>query len=438
MTHIISEDSETAKIYTPLNSDSQSNTKNLNHVLYFSMVMLILLSSFSCTSYLISQIYNQLGYSNFGQICLFINDFLFPLSTLFVPTVRRYLSFRASFLIPSLGIMLFILGGLLLVSCSDADLEIPNRSFLCSEWTIYITNLLFSMISGSITTLLYATGNEYVGWASNEQNKGFFYGISWAFAQSSIAVGNFSAALLIRYFGQFQFYLVMSCTAFISFILFFFVHELEIPKPSQKMVSLKKELKNFYDFLIQKRIRPLLYYMFASGMTVGFYSGFIYILIQNSLPTDTNEQINEKTGFVLGTQGILELITGLVFGSFVDKYSKKKIAYLSNILLLGYLIIGVIFDIEKNYYISFGLAFVLGIGDCISQMLITCYLSIDFDNRMEGFSTFNFIQSLGEAFGVLLGIFIGDEIPLVFLGFYIIYMLFLNFKISQFDFSIKK
>lgn len=93
--------------------------------------------------------------------------------------------------------------------------------------------------------------------------------------------------------------------------------------------SVAESVKNFWHLLISKDTRALLPFLALTGINVAFFSGFLSVLVTDSLPDITDKDIRSKrTTYVFTCLGAAEICTGLVIGkitSLADNYTMARI-----------------------------------------------------------------------------------------------------------------
>ena len=94
-------------------------------------------------------------------------------------------------------------------------------------------------------------------------------------------------------------------------------------------IKINEEVKPFWSkvketlsLLKNKQMRPLIVYFFFAGSAVSFYTGFLYKIVQNSLPSGTSDkEVNEKTSYVYICLGVFEFLGGVFSGILADRHN---------------------------------------------------------------------------------------------------------------------
>lgn len=85
--------------------------------------------------------------------------------------------------------------------------------------------------------------------------------------------------------------------------------------------------------IASKKMRPLLFYYFFAGSIVAFYTGFLYKLIQGSLPDDDEDTVARKSATVFIVLGFFEFLGGFVSGYVSDRANRYLVATGSTIIV---------------------------------------------------------------------------------------------------------
>jgi hypothetical protein len=89
---------------------------------------------------------------------------------------------------------------------------------------------------------------------------------------------------------------------------------------SEQVKPFWEKAKETISLMKDKKMRPLLVYFFFAGSVVSFYTGFLYKIVQNSLPDGTSDkEVNEKTSYVYICLGVFEFLGGIFSGLLADR-----------------------------------------------------------------------------------------------------------------------
>ncbi|EGR30712.1 major facilitator superfamily protein, putative [Ichthyophthirius multifiliis] len=226
----------------------------LFNVIYSNLVFMLYVSSANAGLGIISQIFDQKEYLNLGNTSLFIIYFISMINSILAPMYIKKLSWNYVFTLGSLGYIFFLCQGILVCSCKT-----KTQYFYCSTPIMYVIIVIGSTICGLLASILYLAQNQYLSENTQDNNKSLYFGIGWSLLQSSYIIGNIYSAFLIQPLGQYNYFILMTAVSGVSAIFFIFIKS----PPIQK---LKVQIKSMIQLIKTKQIRPLLFYMFSSGI----------------------------------------------------------------------------------------------------------------------------------------------------------------------------
>ena len=141
---------------------------------------------------------------------------------------------------------------------------------------IWAVILIAAAINGFGASILWVAQGKYISICANEENKGMFNGIFWAFFMSSQVFGNLMGAFVLANLTYFTFYCVM--TALCVGASFFFLlltkpqsHDDQDEKNSEaeEQTSVSQDIKETWDLLISKRMLCLMPLIIQSAFNLG-------------------------------------------------------------------------------------------------------------------------------------------------------------------------
>ncbi|KAL4483900.1 hypothetical protein ABPG72_013906 [Tetrahymena utriculariae] len=409
----------------------------LGNVVYLNSVLLIYCSAVNSAMGIVSQVFDERDYLNLGNISLFVIYLASGINNLIAPTYVKKIQYKYIFVLSSLGYLFFLSEGILVCSCND-----EYTYFYCRKPVIYSIIVLGSAICGFLSSILYICQNEYTSENTNEQNKSLYFGIAWALLQSSYIVGNVYSMFFIEPLGQFGYFLLMTGIASVTSLFFLFIQkppkkqqildsdQVPINQGSQSLIEkneneqqyrqilpaddqqqdfyslpLGQQLKSMFNIMSQPDIRPLLFFMFSSGIIMSFGFGVLYRIVQDSLSSDlTDEQVNKKTFTVNIVLGCFEFFGGAFVTPLADRLNKKRIAISTNLLFEAAIIGSIIAHYEKNYLLCFFVAALWGMTDCTTQSMNCNLISTKFGNDVRIFGIWNLVQCVGAFIGMIFSI----------------------------------
>ncbi|KAM3142042.1 hypothetical protein pb186bvf_005915 [Paramecium bursaria] len=177
-----------------------------------------------------------------------------------------------------------------------------------------------------------------------------------------------------------------------------FFHELPV----------KQQIAMILDVAKSDKIRPIIPYMIATGVVLGFEYGVYYKLITQAIvhtyPLSTTSDVQTKSFIVFGAQGISEIFGGLSIGWLGQKYliNYSSIIQSSWIHITLFVILANCFILNFNVCIVF--AFMWGFADCAGQANCMSLLSEEWGDDVRVFGLYNFAQNVGALSAILISL----------------------------------
>lgn len=112
--------------------------------------------------------------------------------------------------------------------------------------------------------------------------------------------------------------------------------------------------------------------MACQGIIIGFYSGFLFRMVQKTLTDeekDDDNYSNQRTAFVFIFLGISEFIAGFTSGKIAAKFSKYKLATFSCFVALLALVLSIVGNYIVSYELIFLIAALWGFLDCFTKVI---------------------------------------------------------------------
>ena len=165
----------------------------------------LLLGSVSKTAQgLSAEVMGELDLGNLGFYSLGVLYCFFGLSSFFATPIVKKCGLRMS-LFMGASCYTFYIASFILAS---APTQYPKSNI--SKTIIQVTNIVAAAINGFGASILWVAQGKYIALCANDQNKGMFNGIFWAFYMSSQVFGNLMGAFVLGSLTKFTFYCVMS------------------------------------------------------------------------------------------------------------------------------------------------------------------------------------------------------------------------------------
>ena len=207
--------------------------------------------------------------------------------------------------------------------------------------------------------------------------------------------------------GYFNLLLLLSLLVIPAFILVSRIKEINIDKISKPKINWNL----FYfdhQFLLRKNILLLSFFKFSSsftsnGLAIATITPFLISINQGSMST---ELILTIAGLIVGFRWIADIIFGVLFGYFSDKFGRKKNIIISSALMILAIIISIL---RIEFFLS------------IFCLVIMFFLSVSLETSLDSqlgeispekersniLSRYSTWQDLGAAFGPIVGYAIG-------------------------------
>jgi len=392
-------------------SGDKNYRRNMIKVIYVGLCFMMLFTAFQSAQNLVSQIYEQLKYTGLGRICIFSIYGALGIGNIFAPHVKRQISHKAGMLIGSFFYTLFIAIGTLTTYCH----KYSSEEFYCEKSSIYILNIVSSILLGLSGSCLWLSQGDYVNCCTNEKTKGFFNGIFWSIMQVCQIIGSVVATFVLGNTDQFTFYKMLLCFGCLACVMFIFlpsVHDQD-SQAEKKQETLSESISKFFYTLRLKSSYFILTCFFLSGIVVALYVAFLPSIMKKIFPTQDDQYVNLRSGYVLIALACGEVLAGIVMGKLADIYNKIQLT--NAVIMIGEaaLIITFIAYIYEIYALVVLSWFVWGFTDNSIQTVMTSTVGSHFKGKLEYFALFRFLQGLGVVFGSVLTIVIPQALTVV-------------------------
>jgi len=422
--------------YEPLVHNPAQSSRNLYIVFYLGFVFMLLFSSYNTAQNMISEIYSQkLHLSYLGNVTLVVVYVLLGSTNIFVGKIMDYLTFKWAMFIASWGYIVFLAAGAIACSCETN----PTASY-CSEGSLVAINVIFAAILGLLACIIWVAVTGYVSALCDEGSKAKFFGIFWALVQSSQFLGNIITAVVLGYVSHLVYFLILLLLAIGAALLFLLLPHIEKPVEQGVPKPLNQKINDFFKYFKVHEMQVFSIFCCFSGIIMGFYTGFLYKIIKQSIADDGDSDLNQKTAYVFICLGLFEFIGGM-FNSYVgDKMNKYVMGSISTLIIELALLFSIIAYYEQNYLLCFFAAAGWGAGECICNSIINAILTTDMGNKLECFAMYKFTQGIGVLIALLFSVVLDGQSPFIYLLIMSIFqiaanlsMVYLKNNIGKFD-----
>ena len=172
---------------------------------------------------------------------------------------------------------------------------------------------------------------------------------------------------------------------------------------------------------------------------MGFYTGFLYKVIEHSIAKAGDSDLNQKTAYVFICLGVFEFIGGM-FNSYVgDKMNKYVMGTISTLIVELALLFSIIAYYEQSYLLCFFAGAGWGAGECICNSIINAILTTDMGNKLECFAIYKFTQGIGVLIALMFSVVLdGQNSPFIYLIIMSIFQIMANLSLVYLKNNIKK
>jgi len=422
--------------------------KNIGKVLTCLLIELGNFVPFSILASFSSQIYLQLDLNKLGIIILMVSSFSAIFSALAGSTFLTKFSLKATIVLSSLGISLWIIGYIFPIAC--VNLGYLNKGF-CTKTAIMIIILFLTFIGGAAFTInTMAIFIFTVHWSS-QQDMALFQGLIYSF----FLIGKVLSSIVFAFTmkskqAQLFFFIGISVCSLLATFLFNFlsmpkqnnmdsliinpsefsesqISPKSVPEISESLMVSTVNEPAFFPKIFES-VKSTLKLAFSPKMLLivpyNFYVTFIRNMKLAILPIMYNYilkakhdrfYINQMTGYI----GICDSICAIIWGTFIGilaKFIPKKIiAFLS--IMLGLVNCGFIlmlFYYKKTFGPEWFLAAIyLACSLSTGVIVQTSIMGTDFKEKEKAIGASDFWDSLCSV---------------------IIYMIFASTEITDFKF----
>jgi hypothetical protein len=411
--------------------------RNYFRVAYLGVCFTILLTAVASASNLVAQIYRQAGYNHLGQMCLFTVASFTGLTNIFTSHYKKKISTKTGLIGGAFAFLCFILAGALTTYCG----KYTPGTFICEKPSIYFINIVSCMFMGIAGAFFWICQSLYVNACADHDTKGHFNGLFWSIMQSSQIISSVLATFVLGATDSLTFYIILSMFGLLA-ILMLSLLQAPVPYPvldhedvkPKEMVhnSLGQDIKTFFHVLCERKYYFLFIGMLISGICIAFYSNYLGTIVEKTFITHSHNALNEKIGVALIALAIGEVSAGYHIGRLADKHDSVGIFNITIMVSEIALLMTLEALIFENYHFTLACGLLWGFGDAAIQTMINVVIGSMFGGKVELFSAYRLIQSMGAMFGAAAAMTVPREMPIMFIiviasAFLILHVLFLQF-----------
>jgi len=416
---------------------------NYLKVAYAGVSFTALFTGFIAAQNVASSVYKGLGFNGLGEACVLTIYLFLALGSIIASYVKKMLSYRAGFVIGSLGYGSLVLASLITSTCSDKyDPTRKQKPFYCEKTIIYALNIGFSVLVGLGASIIWLTQSDYVNSAATEETKGRYNGLFWSLMQQAQILSSVLVKLLLSD-NPFYLYVVLMGFVIVATVMFAFTPNLEAAAaPSvESMDSFGTSIGKFFKAFCAKRSTFLLPGMMLIGVAIAFYANFLGRVnanitadsVKNIAAGDIENFNSGRLGWVLIALALGEIAAGLTVGRMADKMNKITLNHWMIIVPE----IGLVLTYAAYYFdwypVLVGSGFMWGYTDTALNSIVGIIIGVVFGGSMEYFCLMRFFTGMGAAAGSLLAIAIPDTTTFTLITAVAIILLHLMFLMSKND-----
>ncbi|CAI2366688.1 unnamed protein product [Moneuplotes crassus] len=421
-----------------------ADTRNLCKVIHCGIGFFLVFFSYATCQNIAAQVYDQHGYGSLGFYSISMVYALFSLSSIICPKwIKKWGPIKSM----AIGSFCYFIW----VSSCILPVLIDNKSII--GYSIWIINLITGGINGMGAAFLWVGMGNYVSKCSNNDNKGFNFGVIWALFACNFIVGNLSAAYILKKTNQTIMFLVLSCTSLLgTFTLMMLRTPLPCDNPEKQFQNSEenefKALKEEGDDLQERildddslskeeepeitfattfalirttKMRKLLTLMIFVAIIIGFKGGLWSKLISNIIEDEEQKLVSSL--YCLFFIGIGEVSCALTLARVIDRLGKHSILVLLTLIVTTMTSMFIVHSQQKFGWHWYVVSFLLGANDSFNNTLINSINGSEFENQTEPFACCKFIEGL-VVFTVLIfesfikTNFLGQQVFLIFICAY--------------------
>jgi len=143
----------------------------------------------------------------------------------------------------------------------------------------------------------------------------------------NFVIGNIIAVWVIKSFSQFAFYLVVTAMAAVSSFLLLLAPPADKPDADQQPKKISERVQAMKNFVKNRTFQNIIPYFLYTGLIVAVYNTFETQIIVSTIPNDSKEDKNVKSGIIFIIQGVVAAATSLIIGKVADVVKNRTLLY---------------------------------------------------------------------------------------------------------------
>ncbi len=366
----------------------------MGKVIYMGSCFLLLNTANNCQN-LLSQIYEQLGYNSLGTTILLLQSLFFVIGVLTVPGVIKNWEYKKGINIGVLGYIIVLAAGAMTTACG------VNKDLMWCQQSLYIygSNVLFALIHGITSPMLFLSAIRYVNACATKEEKGKVSGVFLALYSAFLVLGGIVSKATISRFGSFGYYLISAGLACLSWVMFMAAPHVEKTKEEDADEKPIEKTKKILKLIIGPRMRVLLPYMLYLGFLNAMVAAFQYRLVRNTDSTMTPHELNEISATVNLVQGVLSILASVIAGKLADMLKRRTSLNLFNLIHVIAVGLGFLSYFGKSLFLVYLVAILWGVGIFGGNTVMAALMAKDFKGSLEAYAIPQIVTPLATALG---------------------------------------
>lgn len=392
-----------------INEVKEPKYASLFQIILLGVLFLFCRSTILSYSNMISQIYKQQGYTYLGTISVISIWVAFGFNSLITSrNILQKISLKTGLVLCSMNFPLVTSTGIYASACEE------NSEGWCSAGLVYFVVILASLICGGLGSVLWMSQAGYILCAAPPQKLALYIGWFFALNQSSQITANLLTLVVLENVTQFQYFIILFSIAIFFSLSFLILPSVE--KKEQKKFTIKENYQKIRELLKNDRIKCLTVFFMTTGVCIGFYSAYLYLLVEKSLQSGlTKSEVNVKTSYVFILLGISSFFAGLFCGKIAGKVSIFSLMIFSIVLLEISLIFSMLTYFTRNYALCFVTGGLWGFADSFITTLSNILVRTEIGNGLEGYAILRFCMGIGVLITAVLSIVLSAYSNIAFL-----------------------
>ena len=192
---------------------------SLLKLLVLSTGFLLLFCVYNTAQNLASEVLDDLGFGNLGFFSLAVLYFSFAFSCFVATPIVNKCGERFSMTVGALCYTMY-LACFILASAPGQFPEAAKNSGFLSDGFIAFFILFSAAVCGFGASILWVAQGRYISLIANDENKGTYNSIFWAFYMSTQIIGALFAAEVLKNTNPFTFYCIMTTICVLASLFF--------------------------------------------------------------------------------------------------------------------------------------------------------------------------------------------------------------------------